>query len=178
MFYRALLTLCLTTAAVGGELTPVDQAVGDLDALGASMRQAQPNPQRVLYRLEEAQHTTMQPMGMVHHAPAYYRVSPGVTAAMDNRIDYVVRAPDHPGRVAINIASPHDGEFRELVPPNTVFILKPLPLYLEEQSAHELPQPEGVAVSIGRRIDTRVETRLNTLIDGRIDTRIDSRRPR
>jgi|GEM_PF-5267899 len=116
------------------QLQPVDQAVGDLDRLSTSLRHVQPGlrhdgEQTSLYTTPQASPASLPSLNKtysltapVSQHPAYLRVGPGFTAQMD-RPDYIVRR----GRkgTASNIAPRRDGEFAEVIPANTVFIINP-----------------------------------------------------
>lgn len=130
----------------------VDQAVEDLDRLATSLRHLdrdlhQNGARANLYRIES---------DSANAGPRYYRVSPGLRAWLD-RSDYLV-ASGH-DRLALNMAPRFDGEFVELVPPNTVFDLRPIVPQValtDVPLSHvvlELPPPSNL---IDARIDTMI----------------------
>jgi len=171
----------LATEPTQQKLTLVDQAVGDIDKLARSMRVVPQGLHSVdkshhLYRLDlqGVDARTAIDLTMPLHRRAYYRISPGVIAGMDEP-NYLVRRGRLPGTrqdVAINASPDRDGAFVELVPPNTVFILSPSSYLLSNQTATDsLARTTGVeGATTGTRIDARIDGR----IDGRIDARVKS----
>jgi len=164
---RIALVVLLTAATVASaqEYRPVDQGVGDLDALSISLRQVQSGIRRdgeqtSLYQVAPGGVTGQSPT----HQPVYLRVAPGFQAEV-NRIDYVVPTVDH--QVKVNAASMKDGQFLEFIPPNTVFVLTP-------QTEEELAPPV-VESGDDNRLDLRVDGRHNRLVDRQINTLIDTR---
>ncbi len=145
-------------AAPPADWQPVDQAVGDLDPLTSSMRVIQPGlrtigEQTSLFRVE-----TDAVTGLTLNKTSYVRVGTGFRARYD-RPDYLVIVDRrHFDR---NIAPRFDGEFVELVPPNTVYDLTPLP------SVTTTPAVSKFA-AVGPRIDPRIDGRIYTGVSGRV----------
>lgn len=186
-FFLAVLGPLALPASAGGESAvvgpvpherfgpqPVDQAVGDLDPLSASLRWLEPgnalHSSRV--RLTESPHAAGldgaprfdADAGMA--MPGRYRYSaPGVQAMFD-RPDYIVRTG--PGRrdFATNVSPMYDGALIERVPAGTVFDLRP-----ETALRHLMPQhaPRSAASDHwqDRRIDGRIDTQLHHGSDDR-----------
>lgn len=127
-----------------GQLTPVDQAVGDMDLLSRSLRRPevglrQDGEQTSLFMLAPAPDDFRgQAMHSGGEQATYYRVAPGLRARV-NRIDYLVRV----GRkeYGLNIQPRVDGEFLELIPADAVFELVPMPLLspATEQTSQDAP---------------------------------------
>lgn len=133
---------------------PVDQAVGDLDSLSTSMRHVQAGLgvdgyQSRLYRVEPTGPLNFNTPPSSH--PAYVRLSPGVVAQVD-RLDYVVKR-GRKGR-AYNVAPQSDGEYLEMVPPNTVFMLTPI-----DMNSETLPYA-GIDYRVNARVDTQLDLRV------------------
>ncbi len=129
------------------QLTPVDQAVGDIDLLSRSLRRPEvglrlDGEQTSLFMLtpapDDLRGQALRPGGP---QTTYYRVAPGLRARV-NRIDYLVRV----GRkeYGLNIQPRVDGEFLELIPADAVFELVPMPLLFsqaEQPPQDALPEP-------------------------------------
>ena len=157
-----LIVLAVDTASAAGPPAgwePVDQAVGDLDPLSHSMRQLPPGlraigEQTSLFRVQ-----TNSVTGSSLQGTTYYRVGTGFRARFD-RPEYLVLV----GRRHFdkNIAPRFDGEFVELVPPNTVYDLTPLVPFTETR----LRQRDEAG------IDQWIDHRLDTRIDGRVAGRV------
>ncbi len=172
MPYRSLFVVLLITAAASAQSpAPVDQAVADLDLLGTSLRRIetglrQDGEQTSLYTLDPATAgaLTGRDLGTVTATPVYLRVGPGFAASI-NQIDYLVRSddPSQPKKIDLNVAPRRDGEFIELVPPNTVYLLSPV-----DEQRYNPPAAEPVNP---HRMDYRIDGR----VDGRIDSRLDNR---
>lgn len=181
MTYRlaAVVVLCLSglvLAQGSSGLEPVDQAVGDLDALSTSLRQRQAGlrshgEQSSLFTVPR---TLENLNGQVHsitprasQMPAYYRVGQGYTAEMD-RPSYVVKRgkKEH----AKNIQPQRDGEYAELIPANTVFVLDASVQQAIHQSGSAPAPVEPV------RFDNRIHVEpINRMVDGRSRGPIDAR---
>lgn len=166
-----------TTAAwgqIGGDLsapataglTPIDQGVADLGPHSTSLRRVESGlrvdgEQTSLFRLDPVD---------LSQKPTYYRVGPGFRARVD-RLDYVVIDRHDPGsrrrpNLALNQQPRVDGEFVELIGPNTVFELTLRPA----AARRPLPEPRPDA-----RLDGQMDGRLDGRIGGPIDARIDHR---
>jgi hypothetical protein len=154
-------------------LKPIDQGVGDIDPRATSLRRVESGlridgEQTSLFQLN-------QPVDLVHR-PQYYRIGPGFRARTD-RLNYLVLDKDDPGtrkrpNFAFNQQPRVDGEFIELVGPNTVFELtlgyeSP---FITPPQIDDRPLPDARLAPV---IDSRLDGRLDTLIDGRLETRID-----
>ena len=164
--YAAVSAVLLATAASGGamppqQLQPVDQAVEDLDPLATSLRRIEPGLDKY------GQHSSLfRRVGRgdePNRVPVYFRIGPGFTARVD-RIDYIVR--DDENGLTVNEAPKAEGQFIELIGPNTVYELSPI----TTPRRPEMPPPSR------HEVDNRIwqNMRIDTRIDGRIDTRIDT----
>jgi hypothetical protein len=149
--------------------TPVDQSVGDLDKLSVSHRVVNPGirsdgEHTSLYQIQpqEVYEITGRPISTTNQQTAYYRVAPGVNATFD-RLEYLVRSRQDNEETAMNVAPRYDGQFFEIVPANTVFVLSP-----ETEPARETIENEA-------RQDWRVDGRVDRSVDLRIDRRVDNR---
>lgn len=113
-------------------LKPVDQAVADLDPLARSYRQMEaglryegeqrsrlfttvPNDRYSAFARSGALGTPVKPQS--------YRIGKGFVARVD-RINYLMYAPD--GELAMNVGPRKDGQYLEMIGPNTVFELRPI----------------------------------------------------
>ncbi len=114
-----VLLAVLATTGQAQDYIIVDQAVEDLDPLATSLRQRE----RGLNIYGEQSSLFRRSPDLQDDARTYYRVGPGYRATLD-RIDYVVITG--PETIEMNVAPPRDGEFHEIVPPNTVFDLRPV----------------------------------------------------
>ena len=154
-------------------LAPVDQTVGDLDPLARSLRRVDPGNQRFSARTRLLRRQPGRPGAAPAgaNAPRQYRFeAPGVQAWL-RRPEYLVRSNDYGQDVARNRAPAQDGDFREIVPPDTVFDLRPdAPRPNAAPARPERPGRPGMS-------DNRINTRLDTRINGRVDTRTDQRLP-
>ncbi len=136
----------------GGE--PVDQAVGDLDPLGTSLRRVHAGLRT------DGEHTSMF---RVEAAPnfdrplspgaTYYRVAPGLRARVTKQ-DYLV--PLGEKHVGLNIASKYDGVFYEVASAGSVYDLR---------TTAVTPQQANFGP----------DHRINARLDGRIEGRVDGR---
>ncbi len=138
--------------------TPVDQAVGDLDPLGTSLRRLHgglrsDGEHTSLFRVEVAPDLD-RPHG---RRLGYYRVAPGLRALVMKQ-DYLVPLGDK--HIGLNIASKHDGVFFELDSADTVYDLR---------TTAVTPQTSNLGPDrrIDGRINARIETRINAQVDGR-----------
>lgn len=164
--YAAVSVLWLITAATGSAMPPqhlqaVDQAVEDLDPLAKSMRRIEPGLDQ--YGQHSSLFRRVGRAGALNRVPVYYRIGPGFIARVD-RIDYIVR--DDENGLTVNEAPKAEGEFIELIGPNTVYELSPI-------TTPRQPETPG---SSQHEADNRIwqNMRIDTRIDGRIDTRIDT----
>jgi hypothetical protein len=175
-----LLLLTLTMPLAAQYASPVDQAVGDLDLLSTSTRRVEwglrsNGEQTSLFRLDAkaSQALTGRSLGAVNQAPGYMRVAPGFAASMD-RVDYLVRESNGPTRLTLNRAPKSDGEFIEIIPPNTVFILSPVNM----TTGPDGPQASGVSGGnpylVDNRVDGRVNGRINRMMDQRLNNRVET----
>lgn len=150
---------------------PMDQAVGDLDKLSRSLRQVELGlnvlgQQSSLFLIVPPQDSFSQPI--------YYRLGQGYRARFD-RPDYLVRTGLR--SVARNVGRGIDGQFIELIPPDTVFELQPLwppgvgAVVSAETMEKALVSPPNPAAVDGR-IDARIEARIDARVDGRLDSRM------
>lgn len=134
---------------------PVDQTVGDLDLRATSSRRVEQGigvygQTGSLYRrtdLNPRSFSTGQAL-----TQRYQLREPGVTAWID-RPDYLVRDPL--GELRLNVAPSLDGQFIELIAPNTVFDLVP-------------QTPRGFVPYDDRPGEGWEDTRINTRLDTRI----------
>jgi hypothetical protein len=148
-------------------LQPVDQAVGDLDALSVSQRQIggglrEDGEHTSLFVL--APRTTVSPQdeadrlsvrAPIDYRPVYYRLAPGVRARVQ-RLDYVI--PVDKDKVVLNQSPVQDGQFLDLAGPNTVYELSP---------RIDQPPMSAVRPTNPYRIDTRIDARVNARVDAR-----------
>ena len=158
--HMAAMTLSLGWTGMGlssectQALRGVDQAVTDQDRLGMSLRQVESGlgtagQQSALFLLSPpVTPSTSEGMSPLYQ-PRYLRLDLGLRATTD-RIDYVVPNPEGRG-YKLNQAPSLDGEFYELVGPNTVFELQPI---LPQTSPWRAEPPPDA------RINARVEGRL------------------
>lgn len=134
---------------------PVDQTVSDLDLRATSSRRVEQGigvygQTGSLYRrtdLNPRFFSTGQAL-----TQRYQLREPGVTAWID-RPDYLVRDPL--GELRLNVAPSLDGQFIDLIPPNTVFDLVP-------------QTPRGFVPYDDRPGEGWEDTRINTRLDTRI----------
>ena len=168
----ALLVLitCSTTWSAPLDFKPVDQAVGDLDPMATSLRRLEPGLSIYGQQTSLYQHgTAAEFLSSGTAAPVYYRIGPGFCARFD-RPDYLV--PVGRGDLGRNISPRFDGEFRELIPANTVFDLTPTPPIPHLSAFGLLPDPS--AIPAPNLIDARVKSRMEwRLPDNRVETRLD-----
>lgn len=171
-----VLPLSLLSAPLHAEtIEGVDQGVGDLDVLSHSMRQTQTGLRSdgegtSLYRIK-AQDGAAGVIGGVQTQDGFYRVGPGFTAKVD-RMTYMVVDPYREKTFNANVQGKRDGQFVEVLPANTVFLLDPRsdPRFAEKQ-LEELerrqtpPAPNQV---LGRPIDRRVNRQINTMVNGQV----------
>jgi hypothetical protein len=140
---------------------PVDQSVSDLDLRATSTRLVEQGigvygQAGSLYRRSGAGSQwsdTGQPL-----TQQYQLRMPGVTAWLD-RPDYLVVDPL--GEMKLNVAPSQDGQFIDLIPPNTVFDLAP------PTRGGFVPYPDIYDDGMG-------STRINSRIDGWGDTPVTS----
>ena len=165
-----LIVLIVVTVSAAGppaEWEPVDQAVGDLDPLSHSMRQIPPGlrtigEQTSLFRVQ-----TDAVTGSSLQGTTYYRVGTGFRARYD-RPEYLVLVDRR--HFDKNIAPRFDGEFVELVPPNTVYDLTPL-IPVSQTWLRQRFDP-GIDPWIDHRIDTRIDGRVAGRVAGEGDVRM------
>jgi hypothetical protein len=140
---------------------PVDRSVSDLDLRASSSRRVEQGigvygQSGSLYRRAD-QNPWSFPTGQAL-TQQYQLREPGVTAWID-RPDYLVRDPL--GELRLNVAPSLDGQFIDLVPPNTVFDLVPYTprasVSYDDRSGRGWENP---------RIDTRLNTRIGEPIGG------------
>ena len=167
-----LCATCLPAAAVPSQrLQPVDQAVADLDSLAVSLRHVE-----VGLRSDGGQTNLFRAVGRPGQLgqTQYYRVGQGFTARV-SRPDYLVlQNVGGKPQLRLNIAPRVDGEFVELIPPNTVFEIAPIDLHpLLYPLSPNVGPSHGALLPIPaqRRIDHKVDGRINTRIDTRVDRR-------
>jgi hypothetical protein len=140
---------------------PVDQSVSDLDLRATSTRLVEQGigvygQAGSLYRRSGAGSEwsdTGQPL-----TQQYQLRMPGVTAWLD-RPDYLVVDPL--GEMKLNVAPSQDGQFIDLIPPNTVFDLAP------PTRGGFVPYPDVYDDGLG-------STRINSRIDGWLGTPVSS----
>ncbi len=166
----------LSAPATAG-LKPIDQAVGDMSANVVSQRRVESGlrvdgEQTSLFQLQ-------QPVDLLQR-PVYYRIGPGFRARTD-RLDYLVLDKDDPGtqrrpNFALNQQPRVDGEFFEIIGPNTVFELA-LPHqspFAPPPRVAPLPIPDARVAPV---VDQRLDARVDGIIDGRLKTRVDPQLP-
>lgn len=202
--YRLMLPcgLLLALAAIVAPLAaqtaiPVDEGVQDIDPLARSLRQVP------LGLRTTGEHTSVfavpvdpsaspsdQPTGLYQpygeERFSYYRIGPGFRARMD-RIDYLVRVGKK--GLAMNVQPRRDGEFIEVIGPNTYFDLRPQwpnapvlgapePLVLHDEPVAVNPpvscstQLAAPAVSGAQLVEMPVTGPIEGRIDGRINGRV------
>jgi hypothetical protein len=161
--HRLAFALCLSagwavpTLGQGSE-TYVDQAVGDLDPLSESIRRIDPAVGRDLNtgRIRLIQPTNREDgfgLRLGFDAGYYEYRAPGVRAVFQ-RPDYLTRNRD--GQVVLNQTPATDGEYLELIPPNTVFNLSnPYERPMVSTPSYAPPQRIGQGAHLLR--DTRIE---------------------
>jgi len=167
-FLIAFLGMCALAAGQSRpQLRPVDQAVEDLDGLAVSLRRMgkgirSDGEQTSLFKYPQPA------VGSALTRP-YLHVAPGVIARID-RPDYLVFAGTRDKRILLkeNVAPKVDGMFIEVIPPNTIFELRPLDQLIGPPTQAVAPQPSKY------RIDTRLSPP-PLLGDHRIDLRIDTK---
>lgn len=159
------------------EVQRVDQAVGDLDPLGRSMRQ-QGAGLRVdgehtsLFAISKENLQKYQVFGQaglstgIQRTNVFLRIAPGITAQMDQTTYLVPHATNSTG-VASNVASSKDGAFVEAIPANTIFILSPQ-LSQAVQQANVNPYRQSNVIPSNRVMPKRVDNRINRQINGRV----------
>jgi len=167
-------------------LTPVDQAVADLDPLAQSQRVMRAGlradgEQTSLFALPlrpSETHTTDR---------RYLRLGPGFQAEVP-RGNYLVPidplANPFGNDVAINVAPAQDGRFVELIPAGTVFHLAPIDTRLSaaeptlgESPAGHSPGGHAPTATPDARLDFRVDLRITDRVGGGpINTRIQATR--
>lgn len=135
----------LATAQNQPTLVPVDRAVADLDPLSTSLRRVDPG-----LRINGGEHSVLfqpapdynpQPwLATPNQQPVYYRVGQGFQAKID-RPQYLF--------------SSNSALILELIPPNTTFILEPIP------QPTPPPTPAGVNPQLGTPLDTRISNRID-----------------
>jgi len=163
-----------------GHAQPVDQGVADIDPLSRSMRQVNQGirsdgEQSSLFMVPNDPARSIG--GSTNAKPVYYRMGPGFTAKMD-RGDYVVRVGEKD--LGYNIAPRHDGEFLEMIPPNTVFMLD---ASVDPRIIAPSPTPEpdlrsfapgGPQPVMPKRVNNQIDGRVNRMVDRRIDNRVNN----
>lgn len=163
------------------QLTPVDQAVTDLDPLATSLRQIETGlnvygQDTLLYRIAPGNST----FNLNGYRPTFLRLGPGFQAQV-NRIDYLSLVSDPlPDQIrskdmAINAQPRIDGAFAELIGPDTVFDLThPLlpALFVKSPSVRSgsFENQYGDEIKHDMRLDLLVDYRLDALVDKRIDS--------
>ncbi len=171
-----VLPAALSSAPLHAEaIEGVDQGVGDLDVLSHSMRQTQTGLRSdgegtSLYRIK-AQDAAAGMLGGAQTQDGFYRVGPGFTAKVD-RMTYMVVDPYREKTFNANVQGKRDGQFVEVLPANTVFLLDPRsdPRYaqkqLEELERRQTPLAPNQVVA--RPIDRQVNRQINTMINGQV----------
>lgn len=158
------------------EFELVDRAVADLDPLAQSLRQVSTG-----LHVHGERTGFFKPIsigGATHREPVYYRLGPGFTACL-HRPDYVVRRGQD--KLRRNVAPEVDGEFLELIPPDTVFELRPIRQLAPPPVRSDTPARWVVSNRFWQSglfnnlIDTRINLRIIKPIDTRIDTSVDPR---
>lgn len=145
--------------------TPVDQAVGDLDALSTSQRRIEAgnfHDRSGLWRLPKG--TYLPGLG---DQPTYVHQEPGVRAFI-RRPEYLTWNPDVSGTadgLTLNAGPKVDGAFRPIIPPDTVFDLTHRPNLLRQR-------PEQDPNWVDRRIDGRVRPMNLEPLNMRVGTRV------
>ncbi len=151
--------LSITVATAFGQQArtprPVDQAVEDLDITARSLRQVETGLGA------PGQHTQLFSAGYddLFEMPVYYRVEPGFVARV-NRIDYLVV---NDNELRLNEAPDADGQFIELIPPNTVFELRTFDEIFAAQAASR-PATRPI-----HQLDNQLDNQLDFLLDHRAD---------
>ncbi|MCC6581407.1 MAG: hypothetical protein IT440_13300 [Phycisphaeraceae bacterium] len=170
MVWTGLAVLAANAAAADPMLNPVDQGVGDLDALSTSLRSAErglriDGEQTSLFALPYGSAITQDTS--VQARTAYLRLAPGFAAKVD-RMEYLVRQGEED--LGTNVAPRHDGEFVEVIPANTVFILDPAAQLPHAAAAEPTPSAPNqlVAMPVNAQVDNRVEGRLSTKLDNKV----------
>lgn len=156
----------LSAPATAG-LTPVDQGVADMGPNSTSLRRVEAGlrvdgEQTSLFRLDPVDLT---------QKPTYYRVGPGFRARVD-RLEYLVIDKDDPGtrrrpNFALNQQARVDGEFVEIIGPNTVFELT-----LRPAASRMLPPEPLPDARLDAQIDHRLDARVGGPLDARVDTKL------
>ncbi len=135
-------------------LLPVDQAVADLDPLSTSLRRIEMglriNGQHTsLFQLNQT--STNPSASAAPQGPVYYRIGQGFQARIDRPQYLIGLGTSNP---QLNVPPLRDGQFVELVPPNTTFIIAPL--QLQTPTPAPPPNPARINARIDMRIDSRV----------------------
>src|SRR5262249_38081989 len=143
-------------AAPPDQWKPVDQGVGDIDAMAVSMRRVEAGlrytgEQTNLYEVDAR--SLYEPR--YDRQQVYYRIAPGYLMQVD-RLDYLVKIGKK--QWAYNITPIYDGKFLEIAPTTTIYELR-APQYLHARKPEMAPD---------NRIDGRV--------DGRVDARLGNAR--
>lgn len=168
--------MSINSTNIGADAMPIDQAVGDLDALSRSLRQVQAGlrdngEQTSLFAvplaagddgigspLEIYQPTNASASGQRFR---YYRVGPGFRARVQ-RLDYLVRR----GRksLASNETPRQDGEFLESPGVDAMYELSPVsPLSVPSQTSQTPSLPSAAIVG---RVDNQINGRVSTRLGG------------
>lgn len=161
-------------------LTPVDQAVTDLDLLATSLRQIETGlnvygQETLLYQIAPGDST----FSLKGYRPTFIRLGPGFQALV-NRIDYLSVVSDFlPDRIrskdmALNAQPQIDGAFTEFIGPDTVFDLThPLLPLAFVTSPFDKPSlfvnPSHDERGSDMRLDLLLDYRIDALVDKRID---------
>ncbi len=163
-----LILIAMTPSVMAGPregLKPVDQTVADLDPLARSYRQMEAglryegeHNSRLYTTISGDQYSAFAMSGALGTPvkQQYYRIGKGFIARVD-RINYLMYARD--GELSMNVTPREDGQYIEMIGPNTVFELQPL-------QTNPAPAPQLYDARINARIEPRrVELR-------RLDNRI------
>ncbi len=146
-----------TLADDNAQWQPVDQSVSDLDLRATSSRRVEQGigvygqTGSLFRRPDSGQGSSINGQPLTQQ---YQLREPGFTAWID-RPDYLVQDPL--GEFRLNIAPSQDGQFIDLIPPNTVFDLDPT-------------TPNAFVPYTDFYDDGLGNTRVNTRIDGWVDT--------
>jgi hypothetical protein len=163
--FSCILTLATAAAAQPtSNLQPVDQTVGDADALAVSLRQVDPG--NALYSGRTALYRPLDPSALndplgLNATRPYIFSAPGVRA-YTNQPDYLVMTGPNRGDVGLNMAAAIDGGYMTLAPANVVYDLIP------EASPVVIPA-DWNDTRLGQPIDSRVEFSLG-VFDRRLST--------
>lgn len=159
------------------QLQPVDQAVSDIDPMVNSLRVVEKGlsylgDQSRLYKPVSLNVVDTPAAHSIALAPVnsvYYRTGPGYLVRVP-RVNYLVRWPT--GDITSNQTPGVDGQYREIIPNDMVYLIDQIPLRSELTVTYN-PVPPSEDRSINSRVDPQ---RLDLRVDRRVDMRVEARK--